>query len=290
MTRTCPVNERGNDHGQAQRGRHFLRLRIPAPGLGVSRSRPVEPAEGQIARTTVNESEPGGQTGLAWKQCPSPARKKGPTNDRQGNTLPPPSPEPPPWFPARSRPAARSGLRPGPCLGVRAGSPGAGAAAVAALSVMTARTRNFALLAAGCAVLAFAAVFPWVPAEPLSRLRVFAAVIYGLCALTAAAGPCWRWRYARRAWAARCNCMGWPHQWWSCPRSWHYREVADTEERGYRDQLDRLRVDDVTLPRARFILGQQRAVLDGTPYDRGVLRATAEHVRALEAPHCGEGS
>ena len=40
--------------------------------------------------------------------------------------------------------------------------------------------------AAGWAVLAAAAVFPWVPREPVFGLRVFLAVTYGLGAVTAA--------------------------------------------------------------------------------------------------------
>ena len=57
------------------------------------------------------------------------------------------------------------------------------------------------------------------------------------------------------------------------------------DERGYRDQLAGL--DGVTLPRARYLLAQQQATLRDTPYDRGVIRATAEYVRALEGPNGG---
>ena len=50
-------------------------------------------------------------------------------------------------------------------------------------------------------------------------------------------------------------------------------------ERGYQEQLARLRDDGTTLPRARFILAQQEAVGPDTPYNRGCIRATAEYAR-----------
>jgi hypothetical protein len=56
----------------------------------------------------------------------------------------------------------------------------------------------------------------------------------------------------------------------------------DAEAAGYREQLSQLRIGDTTLPRARFILEQQQAILPDTPHGRGVLRATAEYVCALE--------
>ena len=56
-------------------------------------------------------------------------------------------------------------------------------------------------------------------------------------------------------------------------------------ERGYRDHLAEL--EDVTLPRARFILAHLQATLRDTPYNRGCIRATAEYVRALEGPNGG---
>ena len=63
------------------------------------------------------------------------------------------------------------------------------------------------------------------------------------------------------------------------------REAAGAEaERGYLEQLAQLRSDDTTLPRARYILELHQAILPDTPYNRGVLRATAEHLRALEPP------
>jgi hypothetical protein len=57
----------------------------------------------------------------------------------------------------------------------------------------------------------------------------------------------------------------------------------DAEAVGYREQLAQLRIGDTTLPRARFILEQQQAILPDTPRGRGVLRATAEYVCAVEA-------
>ncbi len=60
--------------------------------------------------------------------------------------------------------------------------------------------------------------------------------------------------------------------------------VARYSERGYRQQQAELRDDGTTLPRARYILAQQEAVLPDTPYNRGVIRATAEYIRVLETP------
>jgi hypothetical protein len=48
-------------------------------------------------------------------------------------------------------------------------------------------------------------------------------------------------------------------------------------ERGYLYQLAQLR--DTTLPRARYILAQQQAILPDTPFNRGCIRATADYIR-----------
>jgi hypothetical protein len=57
----------------------------------------------------------------------------------------------------------------------------------------------------------------------------------------------------------------------------------EAEAASHRQQLAQLRLDDTTLPRARFILDQQQAILRDTPYNQGCIRATAEYVCALEA-------
>lgn len=53
-------------------------------------------------------------------------------------------------------------------------------------------------------------------------------------------------------------------------------------ERGYREQLAELQRDDTTLPRARYVLEQQQTILRDTPFNRGLLSATAGYIRAQE--------
>jgi hypothetical protein len=53
-------------------------------------------------------------------------------------------------------------------------------------------------------------------------------------------------------------------------------------ERGYREQLAELQRDGTTSPRARYILGQHRAVLPDTPFNRGRPAATAGYIRVQE--------
>jgi hypothetical protein len=60
------------------------------------------------------------------------------------------------------------------------------------------------------------------------------------------------------------------------------RQSAEPEaERGYLEQLAAL--DDVTAPRARYILEEQQAILADTPFNRGRIRATAEYICTLES-------
>jgi hypothetical protein len=53
-------------------------------------------------------------------------------------------------------------------------------------------------------------------------------------------------------------------------------------ERGYLQQLAQLDIDDTTVPRARYILELHQATLKDTPFNRGILRATADYIRARE--------
>jgi hypothetical protein len=53
-------------------------------------------------------------------------------------------------------------------------------------------------------------------------------------------------------------------------------------DRGYRQQMAQLKLDDTTSPRARFILEQQQAILRDTSFNRGCIAATADYIRALE--------
>jgi hypothetical protein len=83
--------------------------------------------------------------------------------------------------------------------------------------------------------------------------------------------------------------MSWREAWfsWQSPpgaESPDQGEMSQTDpeaERGYLQQLTQLH--DTTLPRARYILDQQRAILRDTPFNRGCIRATAEYIRAFEA-------
>ena len=71
--------------------------------------------------------------------------------------------------------------------------------------------------------------------------------------------------------------------------------MTDTrlESDGYREQSADLQRDDTTSPRARYILEQHQAILRDTPFNRGVLAATADYIRAQEGrvvPAGDEGS
>jgi hypothetical protein len=66
------------------------------------------------------------------------------------------------------------------------------------------------------------------------------------------------------------------------PRGRRSAAPADHDaELGYLCQMAELR--DTTLPRARYILEQDRATLPDTLFNRGVIRATADYIRELEA-------
>jgi len=53
-------------------------------------------------------------------------------------------------------------------------------------------------------------------------------------------------------------------------------------ERGYREQMAQLCLDGATVPRARYILELDTAIMKDTPFSRGVLAATADYIHANE--------
>jgi hypothetical protein len=63
--------------------------------------------------------------------------------------------------------------------------------------------------------------------------------------------------------------------------------AEQAEQQGYDHQVAQLA--DATVPRARYIIEQQKATLPDTPFSRGVLRATAEYLReASTEPEAGQ--